>query len=87
MLQSRQNNKGIGQFSAVVNKSLLQIFGSADKSMVFIQGLQCVQFRRISGIAHMMLFSFVKPYGFVNMKDSLHVTFQKEALFSVCISL
>jgi len=88
VLQSRQNNKSIGQFSAVVNKSLLQIFGSIDKSMVFIRGLQCMQFRGISGIAYMMLLSFMKPYGFVNMKDSLNVTFQKEALlFSVSISL
>lgn len=88
MLRRRQNNKSIGQFSAVVNKSLLQIFVSVDKSTVFMRGLQCVQFGGISGIAYMMLFSFMKPHAFVNMKDSLNVTFQKEALlFSVCISL
>lgn len=87
MLQSSgQNNKSIGQFSAVVNKSLLRVFGSMDKSIVFIQGLQCVQFRGISGTVCATLISFMKPYGFANMEDSLNVTFQNEALlFNVSV--
>lgn len=46
-----QNNESIGQFFAVVNKGLLQVFGSLDRSIVFIQTLQCMQCRCISGTA------------------------------------